>query len=126
MATVKFERQSYRRDPMESWQHNVYAIAKSLEALRLVDRYGVTRRGEQYTGWKALPAGSGEVSTHMNRDMAVAILRSWAPKSKADEPLEQLARWARVGAHPDRHSGDHGPSDDVLRAIAALRLDVAP
>lgn len=30
-----------------------------LQALRAVDRYGVTRRGEQYAGWKQLAAGSG-------------------------------------------------------------------
>ena len=39
------------------WQANVRAIALSLEALRAVDRYGVSRRGEQYTGWNALPPG---------------------------------------------------------------------
>jgi hypothetical protein len=40
------------------WDENLRAIALALEALRKVDRYGVTRRGEQYAGWKALPAGS--------------------------------------------------------------------
>lgn len=41
------------------WQDNVRAIALGLEALRAVDRYGVTRRGEQYAGWKQLTSGSG-------------------------------------------------------------------
>jgi hypothetical protein len=35
-------------------------IALALQALRAVDRYGVTKRGEQYTGWKALPAGKAQ------------------------------------------------------------------
>lgn len=39
------------------WQDNVRAIALGLEALRAVDRYGVTRRGEQYAGWKQLTTG---------------------------------------------------------------------
>jgi hypothetical protein len=39
----------------DRWHDNVRAIALGLEALRAVDRYGVTRRGEQYAGWKALP-----------------------------------------------------------------------
>lgn len=44
------------------WDENVRAIALALEALRKVDRYGVTQRGEQYAGWKALPAGPGDPS----------------------------------------------------------------
>jgi hypothetical protein len=43
-------------DDCDRWQDNVRAIALTLERLRLADRYGVTKRGEQYTGWKALPA----------------------------------------------------------------------
>lgn len=46
---------SYPCDQFPRWQENVRAIALALEALRKVDRYGVTRRAEQYTGWKALP-----------------------------------------------------------------------
>ena len=49
----------YATDVYTDWQDNLRAIALSLEALRAVDRYGVSKRGEQYTGWKALPAGSG-------------------------------------------------------------------
>lgn len=41
---------------MPPWQANIRAIAKTLEHLRDLDRWGVTKRGEQYTGWKALPA----------------------------------------------------------------------
>lgn len=37
-------------------EDNVRAIALSLEALRAVDRYGVTRNSEQYRGWTAIPA----------------------------------------------------------------------
>lgn len=34
------------------WKWNVRAIGLGLEALRKVDRYGITKRGEQYTGWR--------------------------------------------------------------------------
>lgn len=47
----------YATDTHDFWQHNVRAIALSLEALRSVDRYGVTKRAEQYTGWKAIGSG---------------------------------------------------------------------
>lgn len=41
----------------QPWKANVRAIALGLQALRSVDRYGITRGGEQYTGWLKLPAG---------------------------------------------------------------------
>lgn len=47
----------YATDVCEHWQHNVRAIALGLEALRAVDRHGITRRGEQYAGFRALPPG---------------------------------------------------------------------
>lgn len=49
----------YGTDACQRWEHNVRSIALGLEALRSVDRYGITRRGEQYAGWKALPRGDG-------------------------------------------------------------------
>lgn len=54
---------SYPCDTFDSWLDNLYAIASALEALRKVDRYGVTKRGEQYTGWRALPPEGGSSST---------------------------------------------------------------
>jgi hypothetical protein len=47
---------SYAVDTYDDWQDNIRAIALALEALRAVDRYGVTRRGEQYRGWQAIEA----------------------------------------------------------------------
>lgn len=50
----------YATDACAFWQHNVRSIALGLEALRAVDRYGISRRGEQYAGYRAaLTAGSG-------------------------------------------------------------------
>ncbi len=53
----KFGRLVYATDQFDDWQDNVRAIALSLEALRAVDRYGVSRRGQQYAGWAQLSAG---------------------------------------------------------------------
>lgn len=50
-------RLTYSTDSYELWQHNVRAIALGLEYLRGLDRYGITRRGEQYAGWAQLTAG---------------------------------------------------------------------
>lgn len=45
---------SYPCDTFTTWQDNLRAIALALEALRKVDRYGVTKRGEQYRGFLAI------------------------------------------------------------------------
>lgn len=44
----------YATDVCAFWQHNVRSIGLGLEALRAVDRYGITRRGEQYAGFLKL------------------------------------------------------------------------
>lgn len=47
----------YATDACVLWRHNVRSIALGLEALRAVDRFGISRRGEQYAGFRAaLPA----------------------------------------------------------------------
>lgn len=49
----------YTARAFDRWQDNLRAIALGLEALRKVDRYGITERGEQYSGFKALPSAGG-------------------------------------------------------------------
>jgi len=89
------------------WQANLRAIALGLEALRKVDRYGITKRGEQYTGWKALgggvamPAASGFASI----EDAIAFLHEHAPGVEWDyDQPDQVVRAYRAAAltlHPD-------------------------
>lgn len=47
---------SYPCDTYDHWESNLRAIALGLEALRAVDRYGVTKTGAQYRGWQRLDA----------------------------------------------------------------------
>jgi hypothetical protein len=84
-----------------TWQANVRAIALALEALRKVDRYGVTKRGEQYAGWKALPAGDDEAQR--GRD----LIREHGGVSEAIK-----------ATHPD-----HGGDADEFRAVLAARVE---
>lgn len=56
------QRLTYATDVCDFWQHNVRSIALGLAALRAVDRYGITRRGEQYAGFAALPAGGPDAT----------------------------------------------------------------
>lgn len=56
------------------WQHNVRAIALGLEALRKVDRYGITQAQEQYRGFGALPPGTPMPAVKMTVDEARRLL----------------------------------------------------
>ncbi len=56
-ADTKFGALQYLCDEFYHWQANVRAVALTLERLRLAELYGVTKRGEQYTGFRALPMG---------------------------------------------------------------------
>lgn len=103
---------SYPCDTFAKWQANVRAIALALEALRKVDRYGVTRRGEQYTGWKALPPAGGSTSTMTARAAAEVLVAAEALDGEAAALLhdEQAFRWtyrtAAKNTHPDAGGDD--------------------
>lgn len=120
---------TYATDLFPTWQDNVRAIALGLEALRRVDRYGITKRGEQYAGWKALPGGNGGEPSHMTADEAWSILGSYQPKNIAEWRLShtqaELAaalRKARGANHPDRRKGDRTLWDKVEQAAQVLGL----
>jgi len=102
------------------WQANVRAIALALEALRAVDRYGVTRRGEQYVGWQALPATPADPTTPRE---AVALLAHLARLDFTPDPgntaaIEAAYRAAARHAHPD-HGGN---PEDFKRLQLAMRI----
>lgn len=123
---------TYGTDAFTSWQDNVRAIALGLEALRKVDRYGITNRGEQYTGFKALPSGApAEVPPSMDADEAWSTIGSYAAQSDrrtiaelrsnaTAEELRAMHRRARARWHPDKHDGDQAMWDLVEQAAAVL------
>lgn len=51
------QRITFHTDAYATLTHNLRAIAMGLEALRAVDRYGITSGGEQYAGFAQLTAG---------------------------------------------------------------------
>lgn len=121
---------SYPCDTFTEWQANVRAIALALEALRKIDRYGVTKRGEQYTGWGQLPPVGGTTTT-MSPRIAAEILVD--VEQLSDDPecgaeillldygaVEATYRNAAKNAHPDRHSGDTERFQLLGRAKAVL------
>lgn len=57
----------YGTDAFPDYEANVRAIALGLKALRQIDRYGIGSRGEQYQGYRALPAGGDEQRAQRGR-----------------------------------------------------------
>jgi hypothetical protein len=91
----------YATDACEWWEHNVRSIALGLEALRAVDRYGITRRGEQYAGWKQLTAGGPDA------ERGRRLISEHGGVTKA-----------LFATHPD-HGGDPADFADVQAARGA-------
>jgi hypothetical protein len=110
---------SYPCDTFTSWQDNVRAIALALEALRKVDRYGVTKRGEQYRGFLALEGATAMPAGFPTVQDALAFLAGIGGWDASFRP-ELLLRWAKRATHPDM-GGDAADWDRVARAESKLR-----
>lgn len=117
-ATDAYDRWTGSDPP--GWQANVRAIALSLQALRAVDRYGVTRSGEQYRGWTAIGAAAAEKT--MNRDEAARVLADAAGAGvhpgmlRTAEAVKAAYRSAAKWHHPDV-----GGDADAFRLVTAAR-----
>lgn len=96
------------------WHSNVRAIVRTLEALRMIDRYGV-QRGAQYAGYRAIGAGSSSPPPAMPPDEAALILVSESGVTDVDlaevranaELRRALYRKGATRLHPDT-GGDVG------------------
>ncbi|MGV3720876.1 MAG: molecular chaperone DnaJ [Actinomycetota bacterium] len=122
---------SFPCDTYLDWKDNLRAIALALEALRAVDRYGVTQRAEQYRGWAQLGDGNEPVTgTPADLEQAAALLLKVAKRGRmtsdpravlaSPEVFETVRRLAIRYSHPDQG----GSNEEFLRvdaAISALR-----
>ena len=105
---------SYPCDTYHRWQDNLRAIVLSMEALRRVDRYGVTKRGEQYRGFAALPAGRSDDDEPKTPTEARELVRKII-----DLPGEQAVREDHVREALKAARGDE---DELRRVVAAKRV----
>lgn len=115
---------SYPCDTFTTWQDNLRAIAKALEALRMVDRYGVTKRGEQYRGFLAIeataaPAGFATADEALH---FLGVLAQAEPERSNIRAVRTVLRAAQRAAHPDA-GGDAATFQRVTLAEAKLRAE---
>lgn len=110
----------YATDAYDHWQANIRAIALALQALRAVDRYGVTRTGEQYRGWTQLAATSAESGMTIDEAALVLATAAQMPGSTilgSVEAVQRAYKAAARTAHPDAAGG----SADAFRLITTAR-----
>ena len=95
-------------DAFNDWRDNLRALALGLESLRRVDRYGITRNGEQYRGWKQLPSSTDSADAIVTRAQAEELLAHYGGFTAAVK-----------ATHPDA-GGDETEFRKVMRAKEIL------
>lgn len=97
------EQLSYPCDKYSDWQHNLRAIALSLEALRAVARHGVFKHGDMASRL-ALPSAEGKLTSAQE---AAELLSAFSdfPAGQIlgnSEILKKAYRQASAKTHPDQ------------------------
>jgi hypothetical protein len=112
--TSRGEAYSYPCDNFTWWTVNLRAIALALEALRKIDRYGVTGHGEQYAGFKQIASGSPPPREKMTAKTAAEALAALSgdivlPEVLLDQKrlVEAVFDVAKKRVHPDARGGSH-------------------
>lgn len=125
--TKRYGPMRYPCDTFDDWKHNVYAIALSLNALRMVNRFGVSRHGEQYRGWGELPAPL-VTAPPMSLEDAVRVIAEGAGLELADVVLDWQGafRLAANEVHPDKPDGDAEEFKRLMQAREVLEKEGPP
>lgn len=113
-------------DKFNNWECNLRAIALYLEALRKVDRYGVTQNGEQYRGWEALPPPmqKSERDVHYYCRVIAELSGYSEPQIfNSDVLLREAYNEAKFRTHPDK-GGDANNFHRVQEAWEQLKISM--
>lgn len=103
---------SFACNAFDHWEDNLRAIVLTLEHLRGADRYGVTKSGEQYRGWNALPPAMAlsmtvEEASRTLAKFAGSVLTAQNAAIIKDPAVFKTAwRTAVDKYHPDHNDGD--------------------
>lgn len=127
---------TYFCDDCCDWTHNIRCIALTLERLRTAEMYGVTKRGEQYEGFKRLP-GSGQTAPagvgaggRIHAGMSVEEAVGYIAARGGGDPGNIMAsvdyfsksyRRAALACHPDRHPELAGDWKKLQEAAGVLK-----
>jgi hypothetical protein len=112
-----FDRTPYARPAQIGWQQNLRAVALGLEALRKVERYGIANRGQQYTGWKQLGAGTPmPAASTMTVEEAARFIADHADL----EPLgpDDTPWWQLIVEEPDALASGYRRAAKILHPDA--------
>lgn len=120
---------SFPCDTFTTFDDNLRAIALTLEALRKIERYGVAKREEQYTGWKQLgSAAPTQGDGNMSRVDAYNFMKQHAGLAEY-ETIVTSGDWTRAyrsaaaRLHPDnKATGNHALFLKLQRAKEVLGL----
>lgn len=113
------QQHNYPLDRFANWEHNLYAIARSLENLRAVERWGFSRKITR-AAFLALP-GAGASTATLSLAEAASIIASHSDFEadrivRARDDAGAALRVALSRTHPDRHGGDRTHYDFVTEA----------
>jgi hypothetical protein len=97
---------------------NIYAIAKTIDAMRGIERWGASDMMERaFTGFKALP----EKGSQSWRDILGIPRDQFVNRQVIEDRFRELAKVR----HPDMTGGSADEFQKLLEARAAARLEVA-
>jgi hypothetical protein len=122
---LSFSTDAYERQwagDLPGWQANLRAIGLGLAALRAVDRYGITKSGEQFRGFIPLadkPFGRGEMTV----DQAIDVLVTTGGPATREELLGGNTTLinAAYRSAARQHHPDAGGNDAVFQQITKAR-----
>ena len=119
----RYGRQSFVCDTYALWQHNVHAIMLTLEALRAVDRYGATRGGQQYEGFRPELEAAPDYPTTRAQALDVLQMAAGVPFDRRlpelpDGSVRHLVKRALLTSHPDQG----GSEESFIRVNKAREI----
>lgn len=111
---------SFPSDQYATYHANLHAIALTLEALRAVDRHGVTKGNEQYVGFAQITAPGESQSTHWAASLVLQLAEGYpedTPQVLLNRAFYQrVYRDALRKVHPDAAPGRREDFDALMRA----------
>ena len=120
--TSKGNSLNFPSDAHDSYEHNLYAVALTLEALRAVDRHGVSQGTEQYTGFAQLhaPGESASLAWAAETVNKLSQYSTTVERMIANEgDYRNAFRAAARIVHPDV-GGKREDFDELIRAASII------